>query len=90
VYETTQVQVTEEDDAMRRMRFCNWFLQAVYDSVLAPELTFFTDEAWFHLRGCISIQNNRYWSTINLRQTFEAPFHNLMFGVRCAILLHEK
>jgi hypothetical protein len=53
-YKITQVQVIEDGDYGRRMHFCNWFLQAVHDRVLDPELSFFTDEAWFHLSGYIN------------------------------------
>jgi hypothetical protein len=49
----------------------NWFLQAAYDSVFDPELKFFIVDASFHLSGYISAQNSRYWSIINLGQTFE-------------------
>jgi hypothetical protein len=64
----------------RRTLFCDWFLQAVHDGVLDPKLTFFTDQAWFHLSGYINAQNNRYWSSINPRQTFDQKI-----GVWCAI-----
>jgi hypothetical protein len=81
----TQVQVIEECDYGRRMHFCNWFLQAVHDGVLDPKLTFFTDEAWFHLSGYINAQNNGYWSSIKPKQTFEVPLHDQKIGVWCAI-----
>jgi hypothetical protein len=63
-------QVIEEGDYERRAHFCNWFLHAVHNSVLDAKLTFFTDEVWFHLSGYISAENNRYWNSINLKQTF--------------------
>jgi hypothetical protein len=84
-YEIAQVQVIEEGDYGRRTNFCNWFLQTVHDGVLDPKLTFFTVEAWFHLSGYINAQNNRYWSSINPRQTFEVPLHDQKVGVWCAI-----
>jgi hypothetical protein len=84
-YKITQVQVIEEGDYGRRTHFCNWILQAVHDGVLDPKLAFFTDEAWFHLSGDINAQNNRYWSSINPRQTFEVPLHDQKTGVWCAI-----
>jgi hypothetical protein len=65
--------------------FLTGFLRAVHDSVLDPELKFFTDEAWFYLSGYIIVQNNRYWSSINPRQTFEVPLHDQKIGVWCAI-----
>jgi hypothetical protein len=67
------------------MHFCNWFLQAVHDGVLDSKLTFSTDEAWFHLREYINAQNNRYWSSINPKQTFEVPLHDQKTGVWSAI-----
>jgi hypothetical protein len=84
-YKITQVHVTEEGDYGRRTHFCNWFLQAVHDSVLDPKFTFFTVEAWFHLSGYINAQNNRYWSSINPRQTFKVALHDQKIGVWCAI-----
>jgi hypothetical protein len=84
-YKITQVQAIEEWDYGRRTHFCNLFLQAVHDGVLDPKLTFFTDEAWFHPNGYINAQNNRYWSSINPKQTFEVPLHDQKIGVWCAI-----
>jgi hypothetical protein len=74
LYKMTHVQVTEESKYKRRMHFCNWLFLAEYDSVLDPELPFFSDEAWFHLSGCF-----------NLRQTSEVPLHDQKIGVWCAI-----
>jgi hypothetical protein len=84
-YKITRVQVIEEYDYGRRTHFCNWFLQAVHDGALDPKLTFFTEEAWFHLSGYINAQSNKYWSSINPKQTFEVPLHDQKIGVWCAI-----
>jgi hypothetical protein len=67
-----------------KTHFCKWSLEAVHDGILDPELTFFTDEAWSHLSGYISTQN-RYLSSINLRQTSEVPIHDWRNGVWCAV-----
>jgi hypothetical protein len=80
-----QVQAIEEGNYKRWTHFCNWFLQLVHDSLLDLKHTFFSDEVWFHLSRYISAQNNRYWSSINLRQTFEVPLHDQKIGVWCAI-----
>jgi hypothetical protein len=56
-----------------------------YMTVFLTQNSFFTDEAWFHLSGYINAQNNRYWSSINPRQTFEVPLHDQKIGVWCAI-----
>jgi hypothetical protein len=69
-------QVIAEGDYERRTRFCNWLLREVHDGVYELTLTVITDETWFHLSGYISAQNKRYWSSINLRQTFEVPLHD--------------
>jgi pimeloyl-CoA synthetase len=61
--------------------FCRQYLMGVLDS----ELTFFSDEAWFHLTGYISTQNSGYWSSTNLKQTLELPLHDQKIGVWCAI-----
>jgi hypothetical protein len=88
--EITQIQVIEEGKYGRRTHFCNWFLQAVHDGVLDPKLTFFTDEAWFHLSGYINAQNNRYWSSINPRRMFEVPLRDQKIGVCYAITASRR
>jgi hypothetical protein len=50
---------------------------------LDEKLVFFTDEAWFHLRGYISAQDNDK-SMTNPRQHFEASIHYQKIGVWCA------
>jgi hypothetical protein len=47
IYKIRHVRVTEGDN--ERTHFCNWILQAVHGSLLDTKLTFFTDEACFHL-----------------------------------------
>jgi hypothetical protein len=47
-------------------------------------LTFFSDEAQFHLQGYINTQNNRYWSSQKPHLTHEAPLHPVTVGVWCA------
>jgi hypothetical protein len=54
-------------------------------SLLDPKLKFFADEAWFHLSGYVNTQNNRYWNSINPRQTFEVLLNDQKIGVWCAI-----
>jgi hypothetical protein len=50
---------------------------------LTQNLHFFTDEACFHLNRYSNAQNNRYWSCINSRQSFEVPLHNRKIHVWC-------
>jgi hypothetical protein len=48
-------------------------------------LTFFSDEAWFHLQGYINTQNNRYWSSQNPHLTHEVPLHPVKVVVWCPV-----
>jgi hypothetical protein len=53
---------------------------------LNPNVNFFTEEAWFHLSGYSNAQKHMYWSSINLRLTFEVHIHDQKIGVQCAII----
>jgi hypothetical protein len=48
-------------------------------------LTFFSDEAWFHLQGFINTQNNRYRSFQNSHVSHKVLFHPVEVGVWCAV-----
>ncbi|RZC33064.1 hypothetical protein BDFB_013436 [Asbolus verrucosus] len=56
-YRLTSVQKLHENDFPQRIKFCQWFLGTFDDNLL--QTTFFTDEAWFHLNGCVNFQNMR-------------------------------
>jgi hypothetical protein len=61
------------------------FLQSVVEGEIDLQLTFFSDEAWFHLQGCINTQNNRYWSSQNPHLTHKVSLHPMKVGVLCAV-----
>jgi hypothetical protein len=65
--------------------FCSWFLQSVVEGEIDQELTFFSDEAWFHLPEYKYTQNNRYWSSQNPHLTHKALLHSLKVGVWCVL-----
>jgi inhibitor of nuclear factor kappa-B kinase subunit alpha len=48
-------------------------------------LTFFSDEAWFHMQGYINMQNNRYWSSQNSHLTHKVLLYPVKVGVWCAV-----
>jgi hypothetical protein len=54
-------------------------------SVVRPQLTVFSHEAWFHLQGYINTQNNRYCSSQNPRLTHEVLIYPMKAGVWCAV-----
>jgi hypothetical protein len=62
-YKTTVIQALKPRDPASRVHFFCWFLQSVVKGEIYPQLTFFSDEAWFHLQGYINMENNCYWSS---------------------------
>jgi hypothetical protein len=82
-YKTTVINALHQHDPARRVPFCSWFLQSVVEGEIDPQLTLFSDWAWFHLQGYINTQNNRYWSSQNPHLTHEAPLHSVKVGVWC-------
>jgi hypothetical protein len=53
-------------DCEGRIRYSMWFQDSVFNGLLDPKHTFYSDEAWFILSGYVNSPNNRYWSTENL------------------------
>jgi hypothetical protein len=49
------------------------------------QLTFFSDEAWFHLQGYKYTKNNRYWNSQNPHLTHKVWLHPVNFGVSHAV-----
>jgi sulfur relay (sulfurtransferase) complex TusBCD TusD component (DsrE family) len=67
-----------------RVHFCNWFLQSVVEGEIDSQLTFFPDEAWFHLQGYMNTQDNSYWNSQNPDLTQEGSLHPVKVCVWCA------
>jgi len=83
-YRITCVQELKESDYPKRVDYCNWFLDFIkFDGIL--DLTFFTDESWFHLSGYVNSQQSRYWATEKPKIFVETPLHSQKVGVWCAI-----
>lgn len=52
-YRIMAVQELKITDHEKRLRYCRWFNQFIKENTPAVlDVTFFTDEAWFHLSGC--------------------------------------
>jgi hypothetical protein len=49
-YKTTVIHALQPRDPACRVHFCSWFLQSVIEGEIDPQLTFFSDEASFHLQ----------------------------------------
>lgn len=79
-YKLTMVQDLKPRDYVARRNACETLLGMPQDS-----LVFFSDEAHFHLSGCVNKQNMRYWSPHNPRILYERPLHSERVTVWCAL-----
>jgi hypothetical protein len=68
-----------------RVHFCSWFLWSVVEGEIHPQLTFFSDETWFHLQRYINTQNNHCWSPQNAHPSHKVLLHPVKVGVWCAV-----
>lgn len=84
-YRVHVVHQLKEPDAEKRMRYCQWFQALLIATPDILSITWFTDEAWFHLSGYINTQNSRYWAAENPNIIHEAPLHPEKVGVWCAV-----
>lgn len=67
-------------DHNKRIDYCQWFNENLRnDEVL--NLSFFSDEAWFHLSGYVNSQNYRIWSAENPHVYHETQLHPVKIGV---------
>jgi hypothetical protein len=53
-YKTTVIHALQPHNPASRFHFCSRFLQSVVEGEIDPQLTFFSDEARFHLQGYIN------------------------------------
>lgn len=72
-------------DHNRRVHYCQWFSENLIDNNDLLDVTFFTDEAWFHVSGYINSQNMRMWCAENPHIFRENPLHPLKIGVWVAV-----
>jgi hypothetical protein len=83
-YRIQVVQELKESDPDKRKEYCEWFLDFIKEEGVL-DLTFFSDEAWFHLSGYINSQNSRICGTTNPHRFIESSLHPQKIGVWCAI-----
>lgn len=84
-YRITVVQELCPPDTNKRLHFCRWFRRFIARNPGVLDITFFTDEAWFHLSGHINSQNSRMWASNNPNVLHQEPLHSAKIGVWCAI-----
>lgn len=72
-------------DYPRRRAYCQWFANNLIEDDNLLNLSFFSDEAWFHLSGYVNSQNTRMWSSENPHIFIESFLHNAKLGVWLAV-----
>jgi hypothetical protein len=85
-YRMSIVHQLKERDHQSRFDYCAWFQNfLVEEGEEILDVTFFTDEAWFHLYKYVNSQNTCLWSSENPHVFKEMAFHDQKVGVWCAI-----
>ena len=71
-YKIPVVHTLQQPDPNKRLRFCNWVLEKVNSGELDAKdfFFFFSDEAWFYVRGQVCSQNYRYYSDWKTERVF--------------------
>jgi hypothetical protein len=76
----------KERDQQSRVDYCAWFQNfLVEEGEEILDVTFFTDEAWFHLSEYVNSQNTCLWSSENPHEFKEMALRHQKVGVWCAI-----
>lgn len=79
-YKLAVVQQLTARDFNARQTAC----ESLLENLPPDALVFFSDEAHFHISGCVNKQNMRYWSGDNPRELHEKPLHCERVTVWCA------
>ena len=75
-YKTMAEQEMEITDHEKWFCYCGWFNQFIKENTTdLSDVTYFTDEAWFHFSGYINFQNLRLQSSDNPNSLQEIPVH---------------
>ncbi|KAJ3661413.1 hypothetical protein Zmor_005808 [Zophobas morio] len=82
-YKVSSIHELKPADYPRRVAYCEWFQNNMNNRIL--DLSFFSDEAWFHLNGYVNSQNYRVWSAENPFVFEERPLHSVKVGVWLAV-----
>ena len=83
-YRVTSVHQLMEPDKEKIVQYCLWFKELVCSTPEVMDITWFTDEAWFHQTGYVNSQNSKTWATENPHGIHESPLHSKKVGVWCA------
>ena len=84
-YRITVVQELKPLDTPKRMAYCEWFMNLFGEDDELLDITWYSDETWFHLNGYVNSQNTRIWATEHPHEIHEVPLHSEKTDVWCAI-----
>jgi hypothetical protein len=73
--------VTRLAELISAAGFCSQFMTVKLTLIWL----FLPDEAWFHLHGHVSSQNNLYWGSVNPYLIHEVPPYDVKVGMWCAV-----
>lgn len=80
-YKIMVAQELSPTDWGRRVECC----EAILQQVPPTAILWTSDEAHFHLSGCVNKQNFRYWAAENPRELHQKPLHSPKVTVWCAL-----
>jgi transposase len=80
-YKITAMHELKSDDSAKRVVYCEWFLDFLdHEGEDTFDVTFFTDEAYFHLLGYINSQNSHVWCAYNPHAFHKSLLHDEKIG----------
>jgi hypothetical protein len=83
-YRVTVVQELKPLDTKKRVAYCEWFQNVFGERDELLDITWYTDEEWFHLSGYVNSQITPMWATEHPYAIHEVPLHSEKTGVWCA------
>jgi hypothetical protein len=85
LYKINVTHELKEQDKASRVNFCRQFLDTVNNDEGVLDVLVISDEAHFHLSGCVNKQNFRCWSDNNSMQFHKKHLHSEKVTVLCDV-----
>jgi hypothetical protein len=80
------VQQLKDADYQKRFNYSEWFTNFITQNGQGIlDVTFYTNEVWFHLSGHVNTKNTCLWCTENPHAIVEEPVHSDKIGIWVAI-----
>jgi hypothetical protein len=80
-YKIVDVQELSDGDMANRSRVAERLIGNLSDDVII----LMTDQAYFHLSGCVTKQIFRFWAEENPQQLHQRPLHSARMTVWCGV-----